>query len=45
MLLGPQLPMFTIPVEVNGFDTLDIHFVHQRSAVSGAIPLLFLHGC
>jgi hypothetical protein len=40
-----KLPQFTLPIDVDGFGTLDIHFVHQRSAVEGAIPLLFSHGC
>jgi hypothetical protein len=39
------LPQFTLPVSVDGFGTLDIHFVHQRSDAPGAIPLLFVHGC
>jgi hypothetical protein len=40
-----SLPMFTLPVDVSGFGALDVHFVHQRSTVVGAIPLLFVHGC
>jgi hypothetical protein len=40
-----KLPMFTCPIEVTGFGSLDIHFVHQKSKVEGAIPLLFVHGC
>jgi pimeloyl-ACP methyl ester carboxylesterase len=39
-----ELPMFTTPVAVGGFGELDIHFVHKRSPVDGAIPLLFVHG-
>jgi hypothetical protein len=39
-----KLPQFTLPVDVDGFGTLDIHFVHQRSTVEGAIPLIFVHG-
>lgn len=31
--------------ELEGFDNLDIHFVHQQSHAKNAIPLLFLHGC
>ena len=37
-------PQFKTPIEVEGFDTYDIHFVHQQSSNSNAIPLLFLHG-
>ncbi len=40
-----QVPQFTADIDVAGFGTLNIHFVHQTSKVSGAIPLLFVHGC
>ena len=40
-----KLPMFTRDIEVEGFGVLNIHYVHQRSEVRGAIPLLFVHGC
>lgn len=36
---------FHTDIDVEGYGTLDIHFVHQRSNVKGAIPLLFVHGC
>ncbi|KAL8715114.1 MAG: hypothetical protein Q9220_001071 [cf. Caloplaca sp. 1 TL-2023] len=39
-----ELPNYKTPIEVDGFGTLDIHFVHQKSPVDGAIPLLFCHG-
>jgi len=39
------LPMFTRSIEVQGFGELCVHYVHQRSSVKGAIPLLFVHGC
>ncbi|RJE27076.1 epoxide hydrolase [Aspergillus sclerotialis] len=42
--LNEQLPQFTTPVPVSGFGQLDIHFIHQRNEVPGAIPLLFVHG-
>ncbi|KAH9018182.1 Alpha/Beta hydrolase protein [Lactarius deliciosus] len=38
------LPMFTRTIEVDGFGELSVHYVHQRSAAKGAIPLLFVHG-
>ncbi|KAI1068174.1 hypothetical protein LB507_004372, partial [Fusarium sp. FIESC RH6] len=31
-------------IEVDGFESLDIHFIHQKSSREDAIPLLFLHG-
>ncbi|OCH91108.1 alpha/beta-hydrolase [Obba rivulosa] len=37
-------PQFTRDIEVDGFETLNIHYVHQRSTVENAIPLLFVHG-
>jgi hypothetical protein len=40
-----KLPMFTRGIEVEGFGVLNIHYVHQRSEVQNAIPLLFVHGC
>lgn len=40
-----RMPQFTADVEVDGFGTLNIHFVHQKSAVKDAIPLFFSHGC
>ncbi|PCH40344.1 alpha/beta-hydrolase [Wolfiporia cocos MD-104 SS10] len=39
-----ELPQFTRDIQVDGFGTLNIHYVHQRSTVQNAIPLLFLHG-
>ncbi|KAH8981702.1 alpha/beta-hydrolase [Lactarius akahatsu] len=38
------LPMFTRAVTVEGFGEMNVHYVHQRSAAKGAIPLLFVHG-
>ena len=40
-----ELPMFTRDIDVEGFGTLNIHYVHQVSDVKNAIPLLFVHGC
>ncbi|EIN09293.1 alpha/beta-hydrolase [Punctularia strigosozonata HHB-11173 SS5] len=39
-----KLPMFTRDIDVDGFGTLNIHYIHQKSEVKGAIPLLFVHG-
>ncbi|PIL23394.1 hypothetical protein GSI_14705 [Ganoderma sinense ZZ0214-1] len=38
------LPMFTRDIDVDGFGTLNVHYVHQPSEVKNAIPLLFVHG-
>lgn len=39
-----QLPQFTRDIEVDGFGSLNIHYIHQKSQVENAIPLLFVHG-
>ncbi|KAI9778331.1 MAG: hypothetical protein M1839_008118 [Geoglossum umbratile] len=38
------MPQFITSIPIDGFETLDIHFVHQKSEVNAAIPLLFVHG-
>ncbi|OJT13851.1 hypothetical protein TRAPUB_9621 [Trametes pubescens] len=38
------LPIFTRDIDVDGFGTLNIHYVHQKSEVKDAIPLLWVHG-
>jgi len=40
-----QYPHFTTDINVDGFGNLNVHFIHQRSSQSNAIPLLFVHGC
>ncbi|CCL99280.1 uncharacterized protein FIBRA_01295 [Fibroporia radiculosa] len=39
-----KIPQFTRDIEVDGFGSLNIHYVHQQSRVTGAVPLLFIHG-
>ncbi|KAH8077246.1 alpha/beta-hydrolase [Cristinia sonorae] len=39
-----ELPQFTRDIDVEGFGTLNIHYVHQKTDAKGAIPLLFIHG-
>lgn len=39
-----QLPHFLVDITVDGFDAFNVHFIHQPSSVSNAIPLLYLHG-
>lgn len=38
-------PQFTRDIEVEGHGTLNIHYVHKKSELEGAIPLMFVHGC
>ena len=40
-----RIPQFTRDIKIDGFTTLNIHYIHQRSTVAKAIPLLFVHGC
>jgi hypothetical protein len=35
---------FKTPIQIDGFESLDIHFIHHCSSRDDAIPLLFLHG-
>lgn len=39
-----EIPQYVANIAVDGFDTYDIHFVHERSQIHNAIPLLVLHG-
>jgi Epoxide hydrolase N terminus len=39
------LPHFTMRIQCDGFESLKIHFLHKKSDVEAAIPLLFVHGC
>jgi len=40
-----DLPNFRTTIQADGYEPLKIHYVHQKSKVDGAIPLLFVHGC
>ena len=40
-----DIPQYTRDVDVDGFGTLHVHYVHQRSELDAAVPLLFVHGC
>ncbi|KAF7365633.1 putative epoxide hydrolase [Mycena venus] len=42
--LNAELPQFTRDIPVDGHGTLNIHYIHKRSEVEHAIPLLFVHG-
>ncbi|KAK0212149.1 alpha beta-hydrolase [Desarmillaria ectypa] len=41
--LNSTFDMFTVELEEAG-QTIDLHFVHHRSARANAIPLIFVHG-
>ncbi|KAK0221191.1 Alpha/Beta hydrolase protein [Armillaria nabsnona] len=42
--LNAELPQFTRDIEVESFGVLNIHYVHKKSEIEGAVPLLFVHG-
>ncbi len=44
-ILNEELPQFTRDIQVQGHGALNIHYVHQKSPIVDAIPLLFMHGC
>jgi hypothetical protein len=44
-VLNRELPQFTRDITVEGHGTLNIHYIHQKSSVEGAIPLFISHGC
>lgn len=39
-----RLPQYKTEIDVEGFGSLDIHFIHQKSQCVNAIPLIFIHG-
>ncbi|KAK7744746.1 hypothetical protein SLS62_010048 [Diatrype stigma] len=39
-----RLPNFEATVSVDGFGDCNVHFLHQKSSVSTAMPLLLIHG-
>lgn len=43
--LNEEMPQFKRDILVDGFGTIGIHYVHKKSTVESAIPLLFVHGC
>ncbi|KAF9453156.1 alpha/beta-hydrolase [Macrolepiota fuliginosa MF-IS2] len=42
--LNEELPQFMRDIEVEGFGTLNVHYVHKKSSLPSATPLLFVHG-
>lgn len=43
--MNEDLPQFKRDIQVDGFGTLGIHYIHKMSEVQDVIPLLFVHGC
>ncbi|OAP65454.1 hypothetical protein AYL99_01426 [Fonsecaea erecta] len=39
-----ELPHFVTTIQSEDYEPLSIHFLHKKSPVKGAIPLLFVHG-
>jgi hypothetical protein len=40
-----RLPNFMATLSIEGFDPVDVHFLHRKSRIKNAIPLVFVHGC
>lgn len=46
--LNEELPQFQTEIQCDGFESLNIHFIHfihRKSSKPRAIPLLSSHGC
>jgi hypothetical protein len=44
--INRKMPQFTRDIEVDGgFGKLNVHYVHKKSEVKSAVPLLVIHGC
>ncbi|KAK7999028.1 alpha/beta-hydrolase [Apiospora marii] len=39
-----RFPQFTTDVAAEGFEPVNLHFIHRRSEDPDAVPLLFIHG-
>jgi pimeloyl-ACP methyl ester carboxylesterase len=39
-----ELPHFVTAIQCDDFEDLHIHYLHKKSNIAGAIPLLFVHG-
>ncbi|RWA03866.1 hypothetical protein EKO27_g11239 [Xylaria grammica] len=39
-----QFPQFATDITAEGFDPVTVHFIHVKSTVKGAIPMIFVHG-
>ena len=39
-----ELPNFKTNITVDGFGDIELHYLHQPSSASDAVPLLFVHG-
>jgi pimeloyl-ACP methyl ester carboxylesterase len=39
-----KFPHYITSITPENFDPLNIHFIHQKSGIEGAIPLIFVHG-
>ena len=39
-----QMPQYVTSIDVDGFEKINVHFVHSLASSSNPIPLLFLHG-
>ncbi|KAL5342588.1 Alpha/Beta hydrolase protein [Aspergillus crustosus] len=42
--MNAQFNQYTVPISVDDFENIDLHYLHHTSKTTGAIPLLFIHG-
>lgn len=40
-----EFPTFMATIDIDNFDSVEVHFIHIKSAIKTSVPLLFLHGC
>jgi hypothetical protein len=44
--INREMPQFTRDIDIDGdFGKINVHYVHKRSEVDSAVPLLIVHGC
>ncbi|KAL4878523.1 Alpha/Beta hydrolase protein [Aspergillus karnatakaensis] len=42
--LNQQLKQYILPMSVDGFENIDLHYIHHPSKSADSTPLLFIHG-
>ncbi|KAJ7580683.1 epoxide hydrolase, partial [Mycena floridula] len=43
--IDSEMPQFTRNIDIEGHWSFIVHYVHKKSDLADAIPLLFIHGC
>ncbi|KAJ7600289.1 Alpha/Beta hydrolase protein [Mycena floridula] len=42
--INSEMPQFTRNIDIEGHGSFNVHYVHKKSDLADAIPLLFVHG-